>query len=105
MSSHSSCSDNADVPSHDSQYCLVQRVLLPCISDSGKIPARHPSVLCLFCSYAQLTDGCSFFPLTRTSLHQLMESYQSTEIIPLYLNSIFSSSHTKKCFLQRSSCG
>src|SRR5260221_2522679 len=75
MSSHSSCSDNADVPSHDSQYCLVQRVLLPCISDSGKIPARHPSVLCLFCSYAQLTDGCSFFPLTRTSLHQLMESY------------------------------
>src|SRR2546423_901830 len=76
MSSRSSCSDTVDVPSHDGRDCLAQFVLLPCSSHWGKIPARHPSVLCWFLSYTQLTDGCLVFPLPLTSLHQLVESYR-----------------------------
>src|SRR5580693_2722083 len=49
---------------------------------SGKIRAKHLSVLVL-CSYAQITDRCAFFPLTRTSFHQLVESYRSC---PSFIN-------------------
>ena len=72
--SHSSCSDGAHVPSHDSRYCLARLVLLPRRPESRKIPAKHPSVLWWF-SYPQLTDRCFSIPSLMTSVHRLMVSY------------------------------
>src|SRR5260370_32760108 len=69
------CSDSVGVSFHGSRYCFVRFALLICSAGSGKIPVRHPSVRSVFRSYPQLTDRCSVFPLTQTSLHRLMESY------------------------------